>query len=34
MQITAIALANNFALASHNTRDFKCISNLLVEDWE
>jgi tRNA(fMet)-specific endonuclease VapC len=34
MQIAAIALANNFILVTHNTREFKRIDNLLLEDWE
>jgi len=34
MQIAAIALANNFTLVTHNTKEFKRINNLLIEDWE
>ncbi len=34
MQIAAIALANNFALVTHNTNEFKRINNLMIEDWE
>jgi tRNA(fMet)-specific endonuclease VapC len=34
MQIAAIAIANHFTLVTHNTREFKRINNLLLEDWE
>ncbi|MBP7583793.1 MAG: type II toxin-antitoxin system VapC family toxin [Spirochaetes bacterium] len=34
MQIAAIALANNFTLVTHNTKEFKRIDDILLEDWE
>jgi len=34
MQIAAIALANNFTLVTHNTKEFKRINDILLEDWE
>ena len=34
LQIAAVALANNLALVTHNTREFKRIDGLQVEDWE
>ena len=34
MQIAAIALVNNFTLVTHNTKEFKRINGLLLEDWE
>ncbi len=30
----AIALANNLTLVTHNTREFKRVGGLQVEDWE
>ena len=32
-QIAAIALAHNLTLVTHNTRHFKRIPTLLIEDW-
>lgn len=32
--IAAIALANNLILFTHNTREFKRVGGLQVEDWE
>ncbi len=32
--IAAIAVANNFVLVTHNTREFGRIKELMVEDWE
>lgn len=34
LQIGAIALANNFTLVTHNTKEFSRIVNLKLEDWE
>jgi tRNA(fMet)-specific endonuclease VapC len=34
LQIAAIAVANNLTLITHNTREFKRVHNLLIEDWE
>lgn len=34
LQITAIALANNLILVTHNTREFSRVPGLLLEDWE
>ncbi|MEH2116366.1 type II toxin-antitoxin system tRNA(fMet)-specific endonuclease VapC [Nostoc sp.] len=34
LQIAAIALTNNLTLVTHNTREFKRVNNLLIEDWE
>ena len=34
LQIAAIALTKNLTLVTHNTREFKRINNLLIEDWE
>lgn len=34
MQIAAIARAYNLTLVSHNTREFKRVNGLLLEDWE
>ena len=34
MQIAAIAIAHNFTLVSHNTREFQRVEGLLLEDWE
>ncbi|MBE8966208.1 type II toxin-antitoxin system VapC family toxin [Nostocales cyanobacterium LEGE 12452] len=34
LQIAAITLTNNLTLVTHNTREFKRINNLLIEDWE
>jgi tRNA(fMet)-specific endonuclease VapC len=34
LQIAAIALTNNLTLVTHNTREFKRVSSLLIEDWE
>ncbi|NJL42126.1 MAG: type II toxin-antitoxin system VapC family toxin [Leptolyngbyaceae cyanobacterium SM1_4_3] len=32
--IAAIALSNNLTLVTHNTREFKRVEGLQVEDWE
>ena len=32
-QIAAIALAHNLTLVTHNTRHFKRVPNLTIEDW-
>jgi len=32
--ITAIALANQVTLVTHNTREFSRVSGLLIEDWQ
>jgi tRNA(fMet)-specific endonuclease VapC len=34
LQIAAIALYNNLALVTHNTREFERVEGLQVEDWE
>jgi tRNA(fMet)-specific endonuclease VapC len=34
LQIAAIALANSLTLVTHNTREFKRVARLQVEDWE
>jgi tRNA(fMet)-specific endonuclease VapC len=34
LQIAAIALVNNLILVTHNTREFKRIEELPIEDWE
>lgn len=34
LQIAAIALANNLTLITHNTREFRRVDGLQVEDWE
>lgn len=34
LQIATIALTNNLTLVTHNTREFKRVNNLLIEDWE
>ncbi|KAM3101540.1 type II toxin-antitoxin system VapC family toxin [Phormidesmis sp. 146-12] len=34
LQIAAIALANNLTLISHNTREFRRVDGLQIEDWE
>jgi tRNA(fMet)-specific endonuclease VapC len=34
LQIAAIALANNLTLVTHNTREFKRVDGLQIEDWE
>lgn len=34
LQIAAIAMTNNLTLVTHNTREFKRVHNLLIEDWE
>ncbi len=34
LQIAAIALTNKLTLVTHNTREFKRVDNLLIEDWE
>jgi len=34
LQIAAIALANNLTLVTHNTREFKRVDGLRIEDWE
>jgi tRNA(fMet)-specific endonuclease VapC len=32
--IAAIALANNFTLVTHNTKEFEIVDGLVLEDWE
>jgi len=34
LQIAAIALTNNLTLVTHNTREFKRVDELQIEDWE
>jgi tRNA(fMet)-specific endonuclease VapC len=34
LQITAIALANDLTLVTHNTREFSRVEGLRIEDWE
>jgi tRNA(fMet)-specific endonuclease VapC len=34
LQVTAIALANNLILVTHNTREFERVQELQLEDWE
>jgi tRNA(fMet)-specific endonuclease VapC len=34
LQIAAIALANNLAVVTHNTREFERVDELQLEDWE
>ena len=34
LKIAAIAVANDFTLVTHNTREFERIDGLKVEDWE
>ena len=34
LQIAAIAVANDFTLVTHNTREFERIDDLKLEDWE
>ena len=34
LQIAAIALANGCTLVTHNVREFGCVPNLALEDWE
>lgn len=34
LQIAAIAIANNLILVTHNTREFRRVPGLLLEDWE
>ena len=34
LQIAAIALVHNLTLVTHNTREFHCVDQLQVEDWE
>jgi tRNA(fMet)-specific endonuclease VapC len=34
LQISAIALANNLTLVTHNTREFERVDGLQIEDWE
>ncbi len=34
LQIAAIALANNLTLVTHNTREFRRVEGLQIEDWE
>ncbi len=34
LQIAAIALANDFTLVTHNTREFSRINGLCLDDWE
>lgn len=34
LQIAAIALANDLALVTHNTREFSRVAGLKLEDWE
>lgn len=34
LQIAAIAQANNLTLVTHNTREFRRVNGLQIEDWE
>lgn len=34
VQISAIALANDCTLVTHNVREFSRVSDLMIEDWE
>ena len=34
LQIASIALANDLTLVTHNTKEFKRINDLKIEDWE
>lgn len=34
LQIAAIALTHGLTLVTHNTREFGCVPNLLLGDWE
>jgi tRNA(fMet)-specific endonuclease VapC len=34
LQIAAIALTHNLTLVTHNTREFKRVNDLQIEDWE
>jgi len=34
LQIGAVALANNYLLVTHNTKELSRIVNLKIEDWE
>lgn len=34
LQIAAIALANNLTVVTHNTREFRRVNGLRIEDWE
>lgn len=34
LQIAVIAMANNLTLVTHNTREFRRVEGLLIEDWE
>jgi tRNA(fMet)-specific endonuclease VapC len=34
MQIAAISLAHDLTLITHNTKEFKCVEGLSIEDWE
>ncbi len=34
LQIASIAIANRATLVSHNTREFRRVPGLLLEDWE
>jgi tRNA(fMet)-specific endonuclease VapC len=33
LQIAAIALAGGFGVVTHNTKEFMCVEDLVVEDW-
>jgi tRNA(fMet)-specific endonuclease VapC len=33
LQIAAIALAGGFGVVTHNTKEFKSVQGLVVEDW-
>lgn len=34
LQISAIAMANDLTLVTHNTKEFSRVANLKIEDWE
>jgi tRNA(fMet)-specific endonuclease VapC len=34
LQIASIALSHNLTLVTHNTREFKRVNDLQIEDWE
>ena len=34
LQVAAISLANNLTLVTHNTREFRRVEGLQIEDWE
>jgi tRNA(fMet)-specific endonuclease VapC len=33
MQISAIGVANNFTIVTNNTKEFKRVENLKLENW-